>query len=108
MGYLQYIFNIFSITCLCLFNIAGVMAGSVPEWKAVYVPEGEVWKYTEQHFTFNNGTDPETLDPHLMTGLPEMRLAEALFEGLVTYDPSDLTPRPGVAESWDVSDDGIL
>ncbi|MBT6227931.1 MAG: peptide ABC transporter substrate-binding protein, partial [Candidatus Scalindua sp.] len=44
----------------------------------------------------------------MMTGLPEMRLAEALFEGLVTYDPSDLTPRPGVAESWDVSDDGLI
>jgi len=82
--------------------------GSVPGWKAAYMPEGEVWKYTEQHFTFNNGTDPETLDPHLMTGLPEMRLAEALFEGLVTYDPSDLTPRPGVAESWDVSDGGLI
>ena len=116
MSYLQCIVNISFIACLCLFNVAGAMAddvpgnepNSVPEWKAAYVPEGDVWKYTEQHLTFNNGTDPETLDPHMMTGLPEMRIAEALFEGLVTYDPSDLTPRPGVAESWDVSDDGLI
>ncbi len=38
-----------------------------------------------------------------MTGVPEIRLAEALFEGLVTYDPADLTARPGVAESCDIS-----
>ena len=79
----------------------------LPKWKSVYVPEGEVWKYAEQHFIFNNGTDPETLDPHLMTGVPEMRLVEALFEGLVTYDPADLTPRPGVAKSWDISANGL-
>ena len=96
------------IAYLCLFSAVSATADSVPEWKRVYVPEGDVWKYTEQHFTFNNGTDPETLDPHLMTGLPEMRLAEAIFEGLVTYDPSDLTPRPGVAESWDISEDGLI
>ena len=79
MSYLRYIFTISLFAYLCLFNAARVMSDNLPEWKAAYVPEGEIWKYTEQHFIFNNGTDPETLDPHLMTGLPEMRLAEALF-----------------------------
>ena len=108
MSYLRYIFCISFIAYLCLFNALRVIANDLPEWKTVYVPEGEIWKYTKQHFIFNNGADPETLDPHLMTGLPEMRLAEALFEGLITYDPADLTPRPGVAESWEVSDDGLV
>ncbi len=107
MNWLQQFFSIYFIVCLCLFNAARVMADDVPEWKAAYVPEGEVWKHTDQHLIFNNGADPETLDPHLMTGLPEMRLAEALFEGLVTYDPANLTPRPGVAKSWEVSTDGL-
>lgn len=32
----------------------------------------------------------------------------ALFEGLVNVDPVDLHPTPGVALSWDVSDDGRI
>jgi oligopeptide transport system substrate-binding protein len=31
----------------------------------------------------------------------------AIFEGLVTEDPVDLHPVPGVAESWDISEDGL-
>jgi oligopeptide transport system substrate-binding protein len=57
-------------------------------------------------FTFNNGAEPETLDPALMVGVPEHTLAMALFEGLVTYHPKTLQPVPGVAERWDISDDG--
>ncbi|HEX4339647.1 MAG TPA: peptide ABC transporter substrate-binding protein [Polyangiaceae bacterium] len=55
---------------------------------------------------FNNGTEPKTLDPHLMTGQPEHRLASALFEGLVRRDAKSMRPAPGVAKSWDVSPDG--
>ena len=61
----------------------------------------------EQVLIFNNGAEPETLDPHKMTGVPEHTLALALFEGLVTHDPKTLEPRPGVAESWTVSADGL-
>ena len=56
-------------------------------------------------FVYVSGAEPETLDPALMTGLLEARLAAALFEGLTVYDPRDLSARPGVAESWDVSPD---
>ena len=55
-----------------------------------------------------NGGEPESLDPHLTTGVPEHHILTALFEGLVKTDPSDLSPIPGVAESWDVSDDGLV
>jgi oligopeptide transport system substrate-binding protein len=60
-----------------------------------------------QTFTFNNGAEPETLDPQLMTGVPEHKLANGLFEGLVTQHPKTLEPVPGVAETWDVSADGL-
>ncbi|MBM4082027.1 MAG: peptide ABC transporter substrate-binding protein, partial [Planctomycetes bacterium] len=56
-------------------------------------------------FTFVSGQEPSTLDPALMTGILEGQLAAALFEGLTVYDPVDLSPRPGVAESWTVSAD---
>lgn len=53
-----------------------------------------------------NITEPEDLDPHLVQGLPEYRILLALFEGLVNPDPVDLHPIPGVAKSWDISEDG--
>lgn len=51
-------------------------------------------------FIFNNGTEPQSLDPSKIEGVPEHRLNMALFEGLVTYDPKTSRPVPGVAESW--------
>ncbi|MBI2569113.1 MAG: peptide ABC transporter substrate-binding protein [Candidatus Schekmanbacteria bacterium] len=57
-------------------------------------------------YTWNNGAEPETLDPAIMTGNPEHKLANALFEGLASRDPEDLHPVPGVAERWEISADG--
>lgn len=54
---------------------------------------------------FLNGAEPETLDPALITGQPEGRIANALFEGLTSYDAA-ANPQPGVAERWEISPDG--
>lgn len=59
-----------------------------------------------QTLHLGNGAEPESLDPHLTTGVPEYRIISALMEGLTTEDPKTLEPLPGVAESWEVSDDG--
>src|SRR6202451_613943 len=53
----------------------------------------------------NNG-EPETLDPALLTGIPEMRIAIGLFEGLARLDPKTAEPIPGMAERWEISPDG--
>ena len=53
-----------------------------------------------------NGDEPRELDPHLSTGSPEHNLHLALFEGLVTRDPKTLAIQAGVAERWDISEDG--
>ena len=55
-----------------------------------------------------NGTEPEDLDPQAIDGIPEHHLVMALFEGLVTEDPKDLHPVPGMAETWDISPDGLV
>lgn len=55
-----------------------------------------------------NGTEPQGIDPHITTGVPESRIQQALFEGLVGKDPATLAPLPGVAESWEVSEDGLV
>ena len=53
----------------------------------------------------SNGTEPEDLDPHLVTGVPEHNIISALIEGLVSEDPKDLHPIPGNAERWEISKD---
>ena len=61
----------------------------------------------EQVFRINNMVEPESLDPGVVTGVPEHRILSNLFEGLTTTDPKDLSPRPGMAASWTVSKDGL-
>jgi oligopeptide transport system substrate-binding protein len=51
--------------------------------------------------------DLSGFDPHLITGLPEINVASALFEGLVGEDPVDGHPVSAVAESWETSADGL-
>src|SRR5262245_13346130 len=52
-----------------------------------------------------NGAEPETLDPAKSTGVTESNIQYELLEGLTTYSVDGLVI-PGVAEKWDVSDDG--
>ena len=57
-------------------------------------------------FHFGNGSEPQGLDPHVVTGVPENHILRALFEGLAVKNPYTLEPEPGVASSWDISEDG--
>ena len=60
-------------------------------------------------FIIGNGAEPESLDPHIGTGVTESRIIGALLEGLVGESPKDLSPQPNaLAESWDISDDGLI
>ena len=54
-----------------------------------------------------NGTEPQDLDPHIVTGVPESKILMALLEGLVIRHPEGRSPMPGVAESWSISSDGL-
>lgn len=53
-----------------------------------------------------NGAEPPDLDPHVVTGVPEFHIMDALFEGLVDIDPQTRAPAPGAAASWEISPDG--
>ena len=54
-----------------------------------------------------NGPEPQALDPHVTTGTAELNIQMAVFEGLLMPDPETLEPQPGVAESWEISEDGL-
>ena len=53
-----------------------------------------------------NSEEPQTLDPHLATGVPTANILRDLFEGLTTTAP-DGEIVPGAASRWNVSRDGI-
>ncbi|MFK7974870.1 MAG: ABC transporter substrate-binding protein [Halioglobus sp.] len=56
---------------------------------------------------YGNGSEPQGLDPHIVTGIPENHIVRALFEGLAVKNPYTLEPEAGVAESWEISEDGL-
>jgi oligopeptide transport system substrate-binding protein len=56
---------------------------------------------------YNNGTEPQALDPQAVSGVPGVRILNALFQGLAAYPfETGGKPRPGAAERWEVSPDG--
>lgn len=56
-------------------------------------------------FSFCNGTEIKSVDPAIVTGVPEHRIIDCLFEGLFRPDPKTLKPIPGVAERCEISPD---
>ena len=57
-------------------------------------------------FHFGNGSEPQGIDPHIVTGVPEHHILISLCEGLTIANPDGGPNLPGVAESWTISDDG--
>lgn len=91
--------GVFFCAFLCLF----VAMGSGCKKRETDVDRGT----REQVLHRGLAADPSGLDPHLITGLPEINVVSALFEGLVGEDPTDGSPAPGVAERWETSADGL-
>ncbi|WP_185984320.1 peptide ABC transporter substrate-binding protein [Aureimonas mangrovi] len=62
-----------------------------------------------QEMVYNRGndTDPSTLDHHLTSTVAEGHVMRDLYEGLVVQDATAEIV-PGVAESWEMSDDGLV
>ena len=59
-----------------------------------------------QIFHFGNGSEPQGIDPHIVTGVPEHHILISLCEGLTIPNAFDDDNLPGAAESWSISDDG--
>ena len=71
---------------------------------------GAVWldqPRREADLTFINRGEVHTLDPQRMSWLQDFRIANAIYEGLVRYDNDTFDIVPGVADSWDISPDGL-
>ena len=53
-----------------------------------------------------NDTDPSSLDPHQTSTVSESNVLIDLFEGLLVFNATGEAV-PGMAERWDISDDGL-
>lgn len=62
---------------------------------------------TEGYLVYNLGEDPDTIDPTLNTSVGGSTIISNAFEGLVRLDEKEKAI-PGVAKSWDISDDGLV
>ncbi|HVO01260.1 MAG TPA: peptide ABC transporter substrate-binding protein [Candidatus Cybelea sp.] len=78
----------------------------LPAVAAAVLTAGAFTAQAETVLHRGNGAEPETLDPQKSTGVPEANIQYELFEGLTTYTP-DGKIVPGMAEKWEVSDDGL-
>lgn len=58
-------------------------------------------------FHMGNGSDPQSLDPYVATDSSSSQIMWALHEGLVGINPYTLEADPGIAERWEVSEDGL-
>ncbi|BET69084.1 peptide ABC transporter substrate-binding protein [Opitutales bacterium ASA1] len=88
------------VCLLFVLTVASILAGCRPS-------EPDVVRATrEGRLILNIGADPEELDPHTTTGIPEFKVEMELFEGLVGEDPETGAAIPGAAESWKTSEDG--
>jgi oligopeptide transport system substrate-binding protein len=60
---------------------------------------------TRAEIVICNGAEPESLDPAVITGQPDLRVVAALFEGLTRLNPRTVEPEPAIAQSWEISTD---
>ncbi|GAA5098317.1 oligopeptide ABC transporter substrate-binding protein OppA [Wohlfahrtiimonas larvae] len=85
--------------------VLGVLFGAINGLNIAYtaeVPKGTKLA-SKQVLIRNNGTEPQSLDPHKIEGVAESHLARDLFEGLIIInDNGEMEAR--VAESWQTED----
>jgi peptide/nickel transport system substrate-binding protein len=51
--------------------------------------------------------EPKSLDPHAVTAANDFRIVMNIYDGLVRYKDGTLEVEPALAESWQVSEDGL-
>lgn len=91
---------------MCLAAPAAVLAGLLALSGCLKRESPVATGNREQILHRGIGYEVSELDPHFVVGIAEGDVLRALFEGLVTEDPLDLHPVPGVAERWEVAPDG--
>jgi oligopeptide transport system substrate-binding protein len=82
--------------------VVSLMLGACSSQQAPATEEGPVVLH------WNWGTEPPTADPALATDTVSVDLDLNLFVGLTRFDPASGEILPWLAESWDISEDGLV
>ena len=69
---------------------------------------GSLWAETPSDvLVVGQIAEPQSLDPHTVTAVNDFRILVNIYDGLVRYADGTLNVEPSLAESWDISDDGL-
>ena len=93
------------LACVLAVVVTLLAAGTAGCWKRETLVERAL---KDKVLHRSVGAEPEDLDPHFAVQAADYHVLSALFEGLVAEDPVDLRPVPGVAEHWEMSQDGCV
>ena len=88
-----------------LASTALVLALAMPAVAQDYTPDPAAKQGGEITVTYHD--DVATLDPAIGYDWQNWSMIKSLFDGLMDYVPGTTTLRPGLAESYDVSKDGM-
>ena len=88
-----------------LASTALVLAFAAPALAQDYTPDPAAKQGGEITVTYHD--DVATLDPAIGYDWQNWSMIKSLFDGLMDYVPGTTTLRPGLAESYDVSPDGM-
>jgi peptide/nickel transport system substrate-binding protein len=90
-------------------GIAGLIAATAAAIALVVAPAGAQETTAEDGdqavLKIGWGQDPQTLNPFVGLDEENYTVWALNWDLLVNFDPDDLQPAPGIAESWEVSDD---
>src|SRR6476619_4350020 len=89
---------------LALLVLCSFISGCTSSAESRYF--GQTVPPTNNVMRYVSGGEIESLDPPITNSQPDARILIALFDGLVEYHPKTMEPIPGIAESWETSQDG--
>jgi peptide/nickel transport system substrate-binding protein len=79
-----------AVAAACAFAMAPAAAQTPPEALVV----GQI-------------AEPQSLDPHAVTATNDFRILVNMYDGLVRFADGTLQVEPALAESWEISEDGL-
>lgn len=70
-------------------------------------PSEEIRNPNEHALHISIGASPQSIDPHVVTGEPGMKVLGALSERLLNINATTYDVEPALATHWKISDDGL-
>ncbi|RAI00433.1 ABC transporter substrate-binding protein [Acuticoccus sediminis] len=88
--------------------LTGAIALSLAVMATTVLPSGPASAQTPPGvLVVGQVAEPKSLDPHAVTAVNDFRILVNLYDGLVRFADGTLDVEPALAESYEVSDDGL-